>query len=1014
MPGLMMNNRPVCILVAILMAFSGFQLPLLQAPEASAAPVSPVKWARYANNPVLSCGPSGSWDDASIMSRCVIQDAGELKLYYTGWDGSDYAIGLATSADGTSWTKYAKNPILQKGVYGSWEETRVESPWVIKDGSGYHMWYIGWTGIRLEMGYASSRDGINFDKYPGNPAFKVGSPGAWDSSEVAWPTVLKENGQFRLWYAGGDGSKDQIGYAVSDDGLAWTRSLANPVLRLGLANAWDDSLVSTPCVVNDSGVLRMWYGGYSGRNWGIGYATLNDGFVWTKHASNPVLAGQGSGWESAHTVCPAVLYDGLEARMWYTGGSTSWTVYGIGYAVGSNPDLDAPALSYPAENQWANSTMPAFGWRFNDLNPKDAQAGFQLQLGNDSDFGSLVYDSGWKSTWSTSHTPATALLDGSYYWRVRVRTSDDELSDWSEPWKIGIDSVAPVIGSFCLATDTNVTPVVAVKFLVTAEDPLPGSGILEVRTAVNAGAWSAWTPYQASLDLTLGPPDGNKTIGLQVRDGAGNPSLPVDSTVLLDTAIPSGVSLRIDGGASLTNSTSVILTITARDPEPASGLDKMSFGNDGTTWGPWVPFSGSLARNLTEGDGRRPVYVRVMDRAGNIGADASSSIVLDTLAPVASISQLAPVADDADFTVGWRGSDATSDIKSYDVQYRDEDGPWTDWLRNTNRSNAVFRGQDGHNYSFRVRARDIAGNLADYPDPVTSSVRVDVQGPVVSLLQPLAGQTLGGKITVRGIASHPKAGKAVTLVQVQLDGGGWETVSGTESWKFTIDTTNLENGPHTVQARATDGTKSTQTPPVDFSVKNEKTGGIGPNLPWILLVVLVVAAAAGAAGYLALRKRTFQGRPEPGSLGPESASRPPALYTSTHEKPGPPGQEPAVSMIRVEDLEDETGPVPPKEEPVRPPEIVARATERSPEDVATKKAENVIAARESTVLKALSSLPRGLPSPLWGIEMDDLASRIVGAERKDSPDGDMLVRINNRWFYGDETNLGMFMQEYKK
>jgi hypothetical protein len=864
------------------------------------------------------------------------------------------------------------------------------------------------------MGYASSTDGISFEKCPGNPVFKVGQPGAWDSYEIEWPSVLKENGQFRLWYTGGDGNHEQIGYAVSNDGLAWTRSFANPVLRLGPANAWDDTLVAMPCVVNDSGVLRMWYGGYSSRYWGIGYATMNDGFVWTKHASNPVLAGQGTGWESGHAMCPAVLYEGMEARMWYTGGSASWAVSGIGYAVGSNPDLRPPALTYPAENLWTNGTEPEFGWRLNDLNPKDAQAGFRLQVGNDSDFRSLVHDSGWKSTWSTTYAPATALSDGSYYWRVRVRTADDELSDWSESRKVGIDSVPPVIGSFGLATGTSVTPALAVKFFVTAEDPSPGSGIQEARTAFNGSGWSAWTSYQASLDFTLGPPDGNKTISLQVRDGAGNPSLPIDTTVVLDTAAPSGLSIRINGGASLTNSTSVVLTIMARDPEPASGLAKMSFSNDGAAWGPWVPFAGSFAYNLMEDDGRRPIYVRVMDLAGNIGADSTSSIVLDTVAPASSISQLAQVADDTNFTVGWRGSDATSDIKSYDVEYREDDGPWTDWLRNTNRTNSVFSGLNGHDYSFRVRARDQAGNVADYPDTVENLVRVDIPAPEASLLQPVAGQTLGGKLIVKGTASHPKAGRAVTLVQVRLDDGVWEVAAGTESWKYVIDTTNLKNGPHTVQARAYDGAKYSQNASVDFSVKNENPGVIGGNLLWIILIVMVIAAAAGAAGYRALRKRALQGTTGSVGIPTEAASRPPALSTPTTERMGTPGQEPAVSRISVQDLEDETGPVPPEEEPPRPPDIPAGVPEPSPEDAARKKAENVLAARESTVLKALSSLPRGLPSTLWGIEMDDLASRIVNAERKDSPDGDQLVRINNRWFYGDETNLGMFMQECKK
>jgi hypothetical protein len=69
--------------------------------------------------------------------------------------------------------------------------------------------------------------------------------------------------------------------------------------------------------------------------------------------------------------------------------------------------------------------------------------------------------------------------------------------------------------------------------------------------------------------------------------------------------------------------------------------------------------------------------------------------------------------------------------------------------------------------------------------------------------------------------------------------------------------------------------------------------------------------------------------------------------------------------------------------------------------------------RESKVLKALSSLPRGLPSSLWSIEMEDLAAKVVKGERTINPDGDLLVKINNRWYYGDETDPGLFMQQYK-
>jgi hypothetical protein len=105
-----------------------------------------------------------------------------------------------------------------------------------------------------------------------------------------------------------------------------------------------------------------------------------------------------------------------------------------------------------------------------------------------------------------------------------------------------------------------------------------------------------------------------------------------------------------------------------------------------------------------------------------------------------------------------------------------------------------------------------------------------------------------------------------------------------------------------------------------------------------------------------------------------------------------------VGSVNVDDLEE------PAEEPIPAPRP------KTPDD---RKADEM-AARERTVLKALSSLPRGLASSLWGIDMDDLAARVVRAERKDSPDGDLLIKINNRWYFGDETSLGTFMQEYKK
>ena len=42
---------------------------------------------------------------------------------------------------------------------------------------------------------------------------------------------------------------------------------------------------------------------------------------------------------------------------------------------------------------------------------------------------------------------------------------------------------------------------------------------------------------------------------------------------------------------------------------------------------------------------------------------------------------------------------------------------------------------------------------------------------------------------------------AVQTVEVRLDNGPWATATGTTSWSYSLNTSNLLNGPHVVAAR---------------------------------------------------------------------------------------------------------------------------------------------------------------------------------------------------------------------
>jgi len=135
-----------------------------------------------------------------------------------------------------------------------------------------------------------------------------------------------------MWYTGKDAlDMRRIGYATSDDGVVWTKYPANPVLDIGNNGAWDYRGVRSTSVLFDGIQYKMWYNGIN-KSYKIGYATSVDGAVWTKHYDAPVLdLGPGGSWDDHEVGNPAVLLDKGQYKMWYHGYDGS--VSRIGYAT---------------------------------------------------------------------------------------------------------------------------------------------------------------------------------------------------------------------------------------------------------------------------------------------------------------------------------------------------------------------------------------------------------------------------------------------------------------------------------------------------------------------------------------------------------------------------------------------------------------------------------------------------------------------------------------------------------
>lgn len=119
-------------------------------------------------------------------------------------------------------------------------------------------------------------------------------------------------------------------------------------------------------------------------------------------------------------------------------------------------------------------------------------------------------------------------------------------------------------------------------------------------------------------------------------------------------------------------------------------------------------------------EGQNVFSVRAVNGVGATSATLTDTLYYDPTAPVSSMTALpATTLDTTPLVVAWSGSDATSGVSTYDVEYRIQpSGAWTSWLTGTTQTSATFApGSWSFNsvYAFRARARDAAGNTEAWP-----------------------------------------------------------------------------------------------------------------------------------------------------------------------------------------------------------------------------------------------------------------------------------------------------------
>ncbi|MBX9677798.1 MAG: hypothetical protein K2X38_03460 [Gemmataceae bacterium] len=220
------------------------------------------------------------------------------------------------------------------GEPGKWDAKIRERGWTLREGNLWKLWYTGYDGTkegRRMLGYATSNDGVQWKRHPGNPLL----PDLWVEDMV----VVPHEGKYWMF---AEGIRDRAHLLVSDDGVKW-QPRGKLDIRLKSGEPIADGAYGTPAVLVVEGVWHLFY---ERNDKGVWLATSKDMKVWTNLQDDPVMTPgpaehdrdmialnqvirHKEKWYALYHGCATT---GPKARMWNCGVAASddlrrWTKY---------------------------------------------------------------------------------------------------------------------------------------------------------------------------------------------------------------------------------------------------------------------------------------------------------------------------------------------------------------------------------------------------------------------------------------------------------------------------------------------------------------------------------------------------------------------------------------------------------------------------------------------------------------------------------------------------------------
>lgn len=233
-------------------------------------------------------------------------------------------------------------PCLGRGLPGTFDDDGVMPSYALKKDGLTYLYYTGWNQ-RVTVSYhnatgiaVSDDDGLTFRKLFEGP---IMDRTITEPYLAVTPTLLFEEGVWKMWYASGtrwvdvDGKYEPIyvvKYAESEDGLQFVRFPQQSV-----ESNFETEAFSRPTVIKDNGIFKMWFCSRSsadyrgGRgSYRIGYAESVDGIAWSRHDDKGIPVSD-EGWDSEMTCYPFVFETDSGRYMLYNGNHFGTSGFGL-------------------------------------------------------------------------------------------------------------------------------------------------------------------------------------------------------------------------------------------------------------------------------------------------------------------------------------------------------------------------------------------------------------------------------------------------------------------------------------------------------------------------------------------------------------------------------------------------------------------------------------------------------------------------------------------------------------